>query len=296
MHRVSVAEHRQVGHVDDVGDGAHAEGRQPVANVRRRGPDLHAGDRRRAVVRAALGVLDLHAERVAEDSGRARRRLREHVRQRRQGEGQVEQGRRLAREPHVPESVRPVRREVDVEHVIVRRRDRVGELGPRIGAAGRKHEDAFARIGQPELRLAAQHAFAGNTSDVATRHRHPFAARRRWQVGTERRQHHQTARLGHVGRAAHHFLRVALAEIDGDERQLVLRRVRLLAQHRHDQTRRRRRAELLQPLDLEPGEGERIGQLARRGGERRQQLADERVGGFHFSCLRTAAGSGDRCR
>ena len=58
VNRVAELEEDQVGDVDDVGDGAHAEAREPVAEPRRRGPDLDVDHDRRAVVRASRGVFD----------------------------------------------------------------------------------------------------------------------------------------------------------------------------------------------------------------------------------------------
>ncbi len=285
VHRVPELEQDQVGDVDDVGDGADAQALEPVADPRRRGRDGHVGDDRRAVVRAALGVLDGDAHQLGH---RARRDAGRRVRLRRR-ERQLVERRRLAREPHVSERVGPVRREVDVEDPVVRRRQRLDERRARLRRPRREDEDARVarvrvdRLGrllgagrEPELELGAEHPLARDAADLARRERHP----ERRQYRPDRRQRDLPARLGHVGRAADDALQHARAAIDGHQPELRAGRMRLDGPHLRDD-HGLARAVLGDPVDGEPRAREPLGELGGRGLEIRDERADPAVRGFH---------------
>ena len=216
VHGVPRLEHHEVGDVDEVRDGADAERGEAPAHVERRGTDLRVHQHRGAIVRAALAVLDgdahvLREVLLAHDGGR-----------RRDGglEGDLEEGRGLAREPHVAQAVGPVGRQADLEDGVARGGQRRGERGAGGGGAGREHEDALARVAQPELGLAAEHALAGYAGDGPPLDGHALGR----QVRAEGREDHEAAGLGHVGRAADDLLLGAPA-VHRDQAQPGARRV-----------------------------------------------------------------------
>jgi hypothetical protein len=78
MQRVANGEHDVVGHVDDIGDRAHACSRDPRLQPWRRGRDGNVREEPADVARAALVVLDAHVRRLrARTAGIAARRRRE---------------------------------------------------------------------------------------------------------------------------------------------------------------------------------------------------------------------------
>ncbi len=109
VHGVAALEHHEVGHVDEVRDGPHAEGGKAPARLERRGRHMRVEEHGRAVVGAAVAVLDgdghVPAEVLVPHAGHGLGHGR--------NEGHLEDGRGLAREADVPQPVGPVGREVD---------------------------------------------------------------------------------------------------------------------------------------------------------------------------------------
>ena len=138
------------------------------------GADPHVDEDRRAVVRAALGVFD-----------RDRHVLRRGLLSTRSpapspGSGvtrELEEGRRLAREPAMPERVGTVRRQPDLEDGVARGGERVDERRPRRDRARRQHEDAVAVVAEARARPRCRASLrSGPPRSCAARWSRPWRA------------------------------------------------------------------------------------------------------------------------
>ncbi len=259
---VAELEHHEVGDVDDVVDGADPEALQAVFEPQGRRADRDVDDGGRAVGRAALEVVDGDAHEIVD-----RLRLREARRcvGRREVPGQLVKRGRLAREADVTERVGAIRRDVDVEDEVVDGGERLAERGARLRGVRGEDEDAviFGLGGggaEAQLALGAQHALADDAADVARGERHVD----RREVRAEGRERDEAAGIGDVRGAAHDALLVAAAAIHRHEADLVAGGVRLDLADLGDDERLGAGAVFGEPLDLEAGEGEPIGELAGR--------------------------------
>ena len=225
-----------------------------------------------AVVGAALGVLD----RDRDDPGEFFLAHPSRGDRRRGREDQAKERRRFAGEADVTETVGAVGGEVDLEDGVARGRERVDERGARLGAARGEDEDAAAVVAEAELRLAAEHALAGDAGDGALLDGHPL----RREVGAERREDDQPTHVGDVGCAADDLL-LGQPGVDGHEAEPRTRRVGPGRDDAGHEAGLGAETEGLDGLDLEAGGG----QLRRdRGGvvgELGAQLSEPADGGFH---------------
>ena len=117
VHRLSDLEHHVVGDVDDVVDRPDAGGREPIGEPRRRGPDADL-EHLRAVPRAQRPASSIVRGRSTESAMPARPGCAwasppVHVSG--QPQRQAPDCRRLAREAHVTQAVRPVRGDLEVD-------------------------------------------------------------------------------------------------------------------------------------------------------------------------------------
>ena len=207
VQRLPAEQHHVVGDVDDVGDRPLAGRHQPRLQPRRRLAELHVLVQHGGEARAQLAVL--HPDREARDLV-ARRAAR------RSGSGVSSapgRGVDLARDPVDGQAVRPVRRDLELEHVGGERQHLL-ERRPRQEVVVEDHDplvqgaDADLVLGQdhpvgldaPQLRLLELHA--------ARHHR------------ARPRDRHGLA-LGDVRRPAHDLRGVALAQRDHADGQPV---------------------------------------------------------------------------
>ena len=136
-------------------------------------------------------------------------------------------GGEIARDAVHAGAVRPVRRQVDLDH-------RIAEAGPlRVGRADRRIvrqvDDAVVVVGQLQLGFRDQHAAALDAADGADAERDVLAG----NEGAGRREHalHAGAR---IGRAAHDLHRLAVAGVDHADAQPVGVRMLLGLDHARD--------------------------------------------------------------
>ena len=229
-------------------------GRKPIAVSRfcsqaGDGPFLTPRTRRSAKAGHSSGVAILHRDRAGELAlDRLDGRILElaHV-----------GGGKIAGDAVHAGAVRPVRRQIDLDHRIVE----PGIFG--VALADRRIvgqiDDAFVIVGDFQLELRHQHAAALDAADGADRERHILAG----DVGARRHEHalHAGAR---IRRAAHHLHRIARAGIDHADAQPVGIRMLLGLDHARDGERRELFAHVLDALDLEPDHGQLVGDLAER--------------------------------
>ena len=272
MHRVAVLEHHEVRDVDDVRDGAHAERRQAVAGPERRRADGDVDDGGGAVVRTALGVVDGDLRQRGDvlgahaGGGRGLGRLPR----------EAEDRRDVAREADVPEAVGAVGREIELVHDVLGGGDDLGEDVARCAGAGGQHDDAVALVGEPELRLAAEHALARDAGDGAPFDGHAL----RGQVRAEGREDDEAARLRHVRRAAHDLLGAAAA-LHRDEAKAALRGMRADGGDLRDHTGAGALPEARHAVDGEARAGQAGGELFGGCGQVRDELPEPAVRGLH---------------
>ena len=160
VQRLAVGEHHVVGHVDDVADGAHAGVREARLEPRRGVGDGDAADDGGAVPRAEVRVGDLDLD------GRGGRSAAERARRRDGRRRQLQTGRRrdLTGDAVDAEAVRPVGRQLELEHGLAHRQVALQRLAddPRV----REHGDAGALLLVAELLLAHDHAVALDAAQV----------------------------------------------------------------------------------------------------------------------------------
>ena len=156
------------------------------------------------------------------------------------------------------EAVGPVGRDVHVEHRIVQ---------PGIIGVGRADRRIVGKLDDPgmvlaELKLArrAHHAAALDPADRGDLQGHVGAG----DVGAGRAEHAEHAGAG-VGRAADDLDRLARTVIDGQHLQLVGLRMLFRSQHPRHAERRQRFGRIVDPLDLQPDVGQRVGDRCRIG-------------------------------
>jgi hypothetical protein len=113
VQRVPETVHHVVRHVDDVGDGPHACGHEPGLQPRRRRADRDVAEDPADVPRASLEVLDGHGDRLLAGPRGLGPRPRSGV--------EPVQGTHLARDAVHRQQVRPVRRRLELDHVVAER-------------------------------------------------------------------------------------------------------------------------------------------------------------------------------
>jgi hypothetical protein len=227
VHGLREEQHREVGHVDEHRDGAHAQRLQPVPRRERARAARRVLDHGRGVARTARGVgdgdRDLGRDARRDTRGPLARRGQPEVLARRRAEGQARERGQLAREPHVAEPVWAVGGEADLEDGVEHARHGVAQRRAGARRARQQHHDAFVVLAverEPELSLGAQHARREHAADLLGLEGEAHGR----QVRAHGREAHQPAWRRHVGRAAHDGLfGRALAAAQGHEAQLGAR-------------------------------------------------------------------------
>ncbi len=227
MQRLAAGQHRVVRHVDDVGDRPHPGRHQPRLQPGRRGADRHVLEHARHEALAAVG-LDRHGGAL---DGTARAGILCPGRRR---QSRARRGMDLPRDAVEAEAVRPVGRDLQLEHV---RGDRqhLGERGARretvrgrAVAVGREHHDPRSLDADLQLRLAEDHPRRLDAAQLRLAQPGP--------VGHDGAGLRDRDRLpcGDVRRAADDLRRRLAAEVDRADAQAVGVGVLLGAQHLPD--------------------------------------------------------------
>jgi hypothetical protein len=253
VHRLARQQHDEVRDVDHVVDGPLAGRHQPRLQPRRRGRDLHFLELPGGEARAEVGRLD--GDRHARDGVAGRVRV---VRPRQRGQRCLRGGVDLAGEPVDGEAVRPVRRDLEFEHV---RGDRqhVGQRRARRQLVV-EDEDPVVLDADGELVLGEDHAVRLDAAELRALEPGP--------VGHDRARGGDGDELarGDVGRAADDRGGLARPELHRAHRQPVGVGVALGRQHAADaEVLERGDAVSVDALDLRPRHGQARGELL--GGE-----------------------------
>ena len=174
-------------------------------------------------------------------------------------------------------AVRPVRRQIDLDHRIVDPGVFRETLADR--SIGGQIDNAVVIVGDLQLRFRHQHAAAFDAADGPDSERNILAG----NVGARRHEHadHSSAR---VRRAAHDLDRFAVAGINHADAQPVCVRMLLGLDDSRDDVGRQQLALVFDALDLEPDHGELVGDLAERmvGTE---MLLEPGQGEFHHGAI-----------
>ncbi len=251
VHRLPGEQHHVVGDVDDVVDRALAGRHQPRLQPQGRRRDRHVLEQPRGEAGAQVGRP--HVDGEAGD--RVARGVRV-LRPRRRGERRVRGGVHLARDAVDAQAVRPVRRDLELEHV---RGDRqhVGERGAGGERLVEDHDPVVVRA-DLDLVLGQDHAVGLLPAELGLLQPHPAG-------------HHRAGRGDRDGlagrdvrRAADDLLRLAVAEVDEADAQAV--GVRMLLGREdlaHAEVLERGHAVRVDAVDLRAGEGEPRRELGR---------------------------------
>ena len=167
-------------------------------------------------------------------------------------------GGKVARDAVHAGAVRPVGRELDLDHGIVEPRPLCVDFAER--RVGGQFDDALVVLGELHLELGHQHAATFDAADLADAERDVLAR----DVGADRHEHAHHAALG-IGRAAHDLHRIAGAGVDHAHPQPVGIGMRLRLDDARDGERRQQRALVGEAFDLEPDHGELVGDRRDRG-------------------------------
>ena len=269
-----------VGDVDHVADRPEPARPQARGHPGRRGRDLQPADHAQRVARAEV-------RRLHPDAGqRARRLPRLAQRDLRRAQPPAGQRGQLAGHAQHRQAVRPVGRDLDLEHVVVEAQVR-DEVGAERGARVEQQQAPLMLFTQPQLALGAEHAVRFHAADLgdadraATRER--GAGRRERRPGAHRRvgraTHHRVARAPGADATQQHAVAVTVAHLALDGLDL--------ADHDAAQIGRDGR----HAGHLDPGVDQAVGGLLGRQIDV-DQLAHPAVRDLHVR--RTAAGSAGR--
>ncbi len=249
MQRPSAVEGDEVGDVDQRVDRPQADGREPLLQPVRRGAVLDAFHQAQAEGGAQFRRFNRDLDRAGE---RALHRLGRAVL-----EVADRRGAEVARDAVDAVAVRPVGREIDIDH-------RLADAGPvdvRLAdrRVGRQLDDAVVVVGNHQFGRRAQHAAAFHAANGADRQRDVLAG----DEGAGRREHalHAGAR---IGRAANDLDRLAVAQFDHADAQAVCVRMLLGRNDVGDDEGLEQSGLVLDVLDLEPDHGELVDDLAQR--------------------------------
>ena len=250
MQRAAAVVGDEVGDVDQRVDRAQADGGEPLLQPVGRGAVLDALDQAQAEGRTERGRgaeierdLDRAGERALDRLGRAVL------------EGTDGGGAEIARDAVDPGTIRPVGREIDLDHRIAQRRPFGVRLSDR--RIGGQFDDAVVIVGNHQLGRRAQHAAAFHAADGAHRQGNVLAG----DEGAGRREHAFHAGV-RIGRAAHDLNGLVtfrdLADVDHADAQAIRVRVLLGGNDRGDDERLEQAGLVLDVLDLEPDHGELV--------------------------------------
>ncbi len=291
VQRLPVGEHDVVGHVDDVVDGPHAGVREARLEPRRGVPDAHAPDHGGAVARAQLRSGDLDRDVL----GRRRAAERRRGRDGRRRQVQARRRRDLAGDAVDAEAVRAVRGEFQLEHVLGHRQVALQRVSD--DPLAREHRDARALVLVAELLLAHDHAVALDPAQVGLLQseaalEHGSAERDRDHVPGDE----VVCAADDLAHAA-----VPLPHVDGAQVEPVGVGVLLLGEDPADHeaaqvVRLARGADPVDTLHLGAAHGQDLGHLLDRALPGDVLLDPAERDSHRVRLLRTAAGSGRRCR
>ncbi len=258
----------EVGDVDQRIDGPQPDRGEALLQPGRRRAVLHAAhqpQRKAAAERGRGAEVELDRARAGAGAFHRLDRLVDelaHV-----GGGEV------ARDAVHAGAVRPVGRQLDLDHRIVEPGPFGIDLAER--RVGGQFDDAFVVLGELHLHLGDQHAVALDAADFSDAERDVLAG----DVGAGRHEHAHHAALG-IGRAAHDLHRIALAGIDHAHPQAVGVGMLLRFDHARDGEGREQRRLVFEVFDLEPDHGELVrDRLDRRVGV--EMLLEPGEGEFH---------------
>ena len=164
MQRLAVEVQDVVRHVHDVVDGTAPGGGHALGEPFGRGPHLHVVDDPGGVARAARGIGHLNGDGAGHvlagsDGGQLL-----HIGSQRPGHRLLVHGAHLAGHAHHRQTVRPVRRDLQVEHGISRAHEvRHGLADGRIFG---QHPDAGVVLAEPQLAARAAHAAAYHAAQL----------------------------------------------------------------------------------------------------------------------------------
>ena len=164
MQRLAVEVQDVVRHVHDVVDGTAPGGGHALGEPFGRGPYLHVVDDPGGVARAARGIGHLNGDGAGHvlagsDGGQLL-----HIGSQRPGHRLLVHGAHLAGHAHHRQAVRPVRRDLQVEHGISRAHEvRHGLADGRVIG---KHPDAGVVLSQPQFAARAAHAAAYHAAQL----------------------------------------------------------------------------------------------------------------------------------
>ena len=161
VQRLAEQEQDVVRHVDDVVDGALADGSKALDHPVGRRAHLHAADDAGGIARAAHGVLDGHVDVVGAVVDKLK--LRGHLVKRVFPIAAIHRA-HLAREPHNREAVGAVRRDLQVEHRVGQLQV-VGDGCAHRGVVGEDPDTLMVRA-EPQLTPRAAHAGARNAAQL----------------------------------------------------------------------------------------------------------------------------------
>ena len=240
-------EQHVVGGVDDVGDGALADGEQPPADAVRGRADRDARDQLGAVDRTLLGVFDVDAHlRRGVGAGLGIGHLGH-------GQRQVESHGRFPGDAKHAQAVGAVGRDGDVEHAGVE--PERGGQGLAHGAGfGQDHDAGALALGQAEFGFRADHALGNLAANLALLDGQ--AARQR---DADRGHGHELAG-GDVGRAADDGQRCGAADVHRAAGKMVGIGVVLARKHPADDHGHDLREGIFDLLDFEAEHGQAGGE------------------------------------
>ena len=199
MQGLAAFEQNIVGHVHDIGNGAHAHGMQAMAHAHGRRGHLDLGNDPARIQPAKLGLRNLNRD----DGFRA---VGVQVQgQFRDAQGQVEGQGRLTRQAQHGEAVRAVGRDGDVQHFPVQF-EHIHK--PRAHCGGvRQDHDAAVILGEAQFPLGADHAEGRRAAQFG------FLDHRAVRQARAHQSHGHLLAGGHVGRAADDIQQFALPGI-----------------------------------------------------------------------------------
>jgi hypothetical protein len=158
----------------------------------------------------------------------------------------------LARQPRQPETVAAIRRQIDLDALIVERQPGAEILTQ--GRISRQRQDAVGGLGQTQFARRADHAERLDPAQLGA-----LDLEIPRQTGPDGRHRHLHIRRD-IGRAADDLERGVLADIDRADTQLGGVRMRLDTEHMADPDPTENRGCRFDRVDLQPRHAELIGQ------------------------------------
>ena len=273
MRGLADRQHDVVRDVDDVRDRAHARGGDAGLEPQRRWAHLDVGEHAAGPARAEIRRVDPRGDVLIGGAGALGRRLGPGPRR----EVGVERGRDLPRDAVDVLAVRPVRRDLELEHVVGDRE--VVDQGVAYRPVGGEQHDPGVVLAQVELALREHHPVRLDAAELGD----PELG----AVGQHRaRQGHGDRGAGlEVRRAADDLARIAVAHVDRAEAEAIGVRVLLARQHAAHPVELEAAGDAapVERLELRPGHRHELAQLL-QGHLERDVVAQPRDGDPHPNC------------